>query len=248
MLDAQTATTETTTATTEVATDFLKSKTGTLVDLDLGETSPVATEEAATPEAEATNNELSLQEQLELHDSLNPAADEATPADATPEDGAPDWTSEKLIKINTEFKEATGIDLKEGYDLIVEMRAELSAIKEGKQQETLQSAATKLQEAWGVNDAEVRRRASEVAAYAAKLPESMRQAIDNVDGIQLAWQHLQTSKANRQSRGKGGVETDGNTRSYSRKQVSDWMRNDPATYDLHAAGIAAARKAGRMTD
>jgi hypothetical protein len=241
MLNTQTATIET--ATAEVATDFLKSKTGTLVDLDLGEASPAATEETTTaPEATETtsNDELSLQEQLELHDSLNPASAEDTPTEAATEDGTPDWTSEKLVKINSEFKEVTGIDLKEGYDLMVEMRAELAAIKEGKQQETLQSAATKLQEAWGVNDAEVQRRASEVAAYAAKLPESMRQAIDNVDGIQLAWQHLQTSKANRQSKGKGGVETDGNTRSYSRKQVSDWMRNDPA--------IAAARKAGRMTD
>lgn len=235
------------TQTTETAADFLKTKTGTLSDMDLGETAeqPEATEKPATEEA----TELSLEEQLALHDSLNPEEPAADATETTTtEEGAPDWTSEKLVKINTDFKEATGIDLKEGYELMVEMRAELNAIKEGKQQETLQSAATKLQEAWGVNDAEVQRRAAEVAAYAAKLPESMRQAIDNVDGIQLAWQHLQTSKANRQLKGKGGVETDGNTRSYSRKQVSDWMRNDPATYDLHAAGIAAARKAGRMTD
>lgn len=243
MLDGQT----TETATTETASDFLKTKTGTLSDLDLGETSPVATDDVA-PAAEESNNELSLQEQLALHDSLNPEKPEDAPTGAAAEDGTPDWTSEKLVKINTDFKEATGIDLKEGYELMVEMRAELNAIKENKQQETLQSAATKLQEAWGVNDAEVQRRAAEVAAYAAKLPESMRQAIDNVDGIQLAWQHLQSSKANRQLKGKGGVETDGNTRSYSRKEVSEWMRNDPATYDLHAAGIAAARKAGRMTD
>ena len=244
MLDTQTTETAT-------ATDFLKTKTGTLSDMGLGETSPVATEQPDATEKPLTEEtaELSLEEQLALHDSLNPEEPAADATDTTTtEEGAPDWTSEKLVKINTDFKEATGIDLKEGYELMVEMRAELNAIKEGKQQETLQSAATKLQEAWGVNDAEVQRRAAEVAAYAAKLPESMRQAIDNVDGIQLAWQHLQTAKASRQLKGKGGVETDGNTRSYSRKQVSEWLRNDPATYDLHAAGIAAARKAGRMTD
>ena len=236
---------------TATAADFLKTKTGTLSDMDLGEISPVETEQPDATEKSPTEEtaELSLEEQLALHDSLNPEEPAADPTDTTTtEEGAPDWTSEKLVKINTDFKEATGIDLKEGYELMVEMRAELNAIKEGKQQETLQSAATKLQEAWGVNDAEVQRRAAEVAAYAAKLPESMRQAIDNVDGIQLAWQHLQTAKASRQLKGKGGVETDGNTRSYSRKQVSEWLRNDPATYDLHAAGIAAARKAGRMTD
>jgi hypothetical protein len=231
--------------------DYLSSRVGSLANLEGMEGSPIAN--VVTPEAETTadatpEGELSLEEQLKLHDELNPEATTEETPEATTEDGAPDWTSEKVVQLTESFKEATGIDLKEGYELMMEMRAELSAIKEAKQGEALQVAATQLQQAWGVNDAEVNRRAVEVAAYVAKLPEATRAALDNVEGIQLAWRHIEASKATRQAQRKGAPVIDGNVQTYSRKQVNDWMFNDPATYDKHAAAIAAARKAGRLTD
>jgi hypothetical protein len=231
--------------------DYLSSRVGSLANLEGMEGSPIA--EVVTSEAPAAGatpeGELSLEEQLKLHDELNPETTTEETPEATTEDGTPDWTSEKLVKLTTDFKEATGIDLKEGFELVAELRAELNSMKEAKQGEALQVAATQLQQAWGVNDAEVSRRAVEVAAYVAKLPEATRAALDNVEGIQLAWRHIEASKATRQAQRKGGAPViDGNAQTYSRKQVNEWMFNDPATYDKHSAAIAAARKAGRLTD
>jgi hypothetical protein len=198
--------------------------------------------------ADAVEETASLQDQLALHDAMTETAapaDDATPVD----DVAPDWTSDRMVKMDADFKETMGVGVKEAYDMFNEIRAELTTLRETKQQDSVTQAATTIQKAWGVNDAEFTRRASEVAAYVKTLPEATQAAVDNVDGVQLVWQHLQSRRATSNATGgKQGNTSSGTPQSFSRADITRWMMTEPATYNKYATAIAAARLAGRITD
>jgi hypothetical protein len=196
---------------------------------------------------DAVEDTASLQDQLALHDAMTETA--APVDDAAPVDATPDWTSDRMVKMDADFKETMGVGVKEAFDMFNEMRAELTTLRETKQQDSVTQAAATIQKAWGVNDAEFTRRATEVAAYVKTLPEATQAAVDNVDGVQLVWQHLQARKATSNATGgKPGNTTSGTPQSFSRADITRWMMTEPATYNKYATAIAAARLAGRITD
>lgn len=215
---------------------------GTAPDLVLPEETPVE----ETPDAPPEELAATLEDQLKLHDAASQEAASETPA--TAEDEQLDWSSERMVKLDANFKEVTGVGIKEAYDLFAEMKQELATLRGAQQDTVLQQAANQLKEGWAVNDAEFTRRTQEVAKYVSTLGPDLQKSLDNVNGVQLVWNHLQSQRSQKATGGGGSPQLGGSPQTFSRRQVENWMVNDPDTYNKHQVAIAAARKAGTLTD
>jgi hypothetical protein len=142
-----------------------------------------------------------------------------------------------------QFKQMVGIDLTEAmqryealttlHEETVAMRSEVAAIE----------ARRNLQAAWSVNDTEFERRVDTINKYAAKYPDVVAK-YDTLDGLQVLWDKLSSSKRNKASASASDVPA--SAKRYSAAELRKLMTTDVAGYKAVEADVAKAYAEGRV--
>jgi hypothetical protein len=142
-----------------------------------------------------------------------------------------------------QFKQMVGVDLTEAmqryealttlHEETVAMRSEVAAIE----------ARRNLQTAWAVNDVEFERRVDTINKYAAKYPDVVAK-YDTLDGLQVLWDKLSSSKRNKA--GTGASDVPANAKRYSAADLRKLMTTDVTAYKAIEADVAKAYAEGRV--
>jgi hypothetical protein len=142
-----------------------------------------------------------------------------------------------------QFKQMVGVDLTEAmqryealttlHEETVAMRSEVAAIE----------ARRNLQTAWSVNDVEFERRVDTINKYAAKYPDVVAK-YDTINGLQVLWDKLSSSKRNKA--GTGASDVPASAKRYSAADLRKLMTTDVAGYKAIEADVAKAYAEGRV--
>lgn len=204
-------------------------------------------------ETVGTAEEETLQSLLDAHDSTEVANVEDAPTTPT----TPDFDAPEMKGFADQFKQYMGIDLKEAYESFTSMRDQYASIveqynsvKEQSAQQEYQRTVDSLKADWGVNDAEFNRRAQAVLDYVAKLPEGLRQQVDNPEGIKLVWGQI--AKREGTPAKNTAVVPQGQSsvapQSFKKSELLVMMTKNPALYESMQSQIIAAYEANRVID
>jgi hypothetical protein len=197
-----------------------------------------------------TAEEETLQSLLDAHDST---VEDTTPTNPT----NPDFDTPEMKGFADQFKQYMGIDLKEAYESFTSMRDQYASIveqynsvKEQSAQQEYQRTMDAIKTDWGVNDAEFNRRAQAVLNYVAKLPEGLRQQVDNPEGIKLVWGQIAKREGTPTKNNVVVPQGQSNVspQSFKKSELLVMMTKNPALYESMQAQIIAAYEAGRVID
>lgn len=209
--------------------------------------------QSGATEATETAEEETLQSLLDAHDSTEAASVEDTPTTPT----TPDFDAPEMEGFADQFKQYMGIDLKEAYESFTSMRdqyasivEQYNAVKEQSAQQEYQRTVDNLKAEWGVNDAEFNRRAQAVLDYVAKLPEGLRQQVDNPEGIKLVWGQIAKREGTPTKNTAVAPQGQSNAapQSFKKSELMVMMTKNPALYESMQPQIIAAYEANRVID
>lgn len=220
--------------------------TSVVVDAEVTEVAePETTEATEVADAEATE---------EKPTDLNAALDEYEGTTETTEEPVEEFSyeSEQFQALEKFVKDKLGIpSLKDAVEAINALQEKVASFEQAQAAQTVQTVQNTLQAEWGVTEAEYNRRITLVSEYHSNLLKqnpALAKQLDNAEGIQLIWSRLDKTKKSPGVTAKGVGSVGSKGRTFKKSEITNWMLNDPATYQANAAAIAEARKAGRITN
>jgi hypothetical protein len=149
-------------------------------------------------------------------------------------------------KLNEEFKAVLGVDLQEAVQMFNDMKAELQQMKQQSYQGNVEQIAVQLRQSWGVNDAELSRRATLINEYAAKLPANLRSSLETADGIQLAWRVITQDNTFVTAKAMASATASTSKPVFKRTELQTMMIKEPAKYAAMEQEINLAYQEGRI--
>jgi len=143
-------------------------------------------------------------------------------------------------KFKKQFEKAFGIPVEDA----IKQFAEVQVIR---QQQNVDKQLSDLKKAWGVDDATVASRLTEVQARFAKYPQSLQASLDNPEGAQLIWAKLQMERGGQRQSPTTGLDRStttpgrGASKTVTQAQLDaltpqEWAANSAQIAELYASG------------
>lgn len=196
-------------------------------DVNLEGTSSASGNEAAPADEELDLSFLDLPTETAPAEVVAPADEALDPEDA---------------KFKKQFEKAFGIPVEDA----IKQFAEVQTIR---QQQAIDKQLSDLKKAWGVDDATVASRLTEVQARFAKYPQSLQASLDNPEGAQLIWAKLVMERGGQRQTPTTGLDRSSTTPGRGTKKMVTQAQLDALTAQEWAANseqIAALYASGRI--
>jgi hypothetical protein len=191
---------------------------------------------------EATPSNEAAQPDEELDLSFLDLPTEPVQADAEVVAQADEALDPEDAKFKKQFEKAFGIPVEDA----IKQFAEVQAVR---QQQAVDKQLSDLKKAWGVDDATVASRLTEVQARFAKYPQSLQASLDNPEGAQLIWAKLVMERGGQRQTPTTGLDRSSTTPGRGAKKMVTQAQLDALTPQEWAANseqIAALYAAGRI--
>lgn len=209
---------------------------------------PATEELGAEPGIESA---LDLYERQIAQQELDGAAPQNGEAATEPQaEASIDWNSDKVKQLGEMFKDVLGVDLKSAHEMVMDLQKQQAVLAEQQAERAFQEQVRSLQDEWGVNEAELNRRLNAVVEYAQKLPEGIRQQVDNPEGFKLLWSRLEGKQAAPKTSSRSSASTATSSKKYvfKKSEINSMMMQRPEEYSARQGEIAQAFALGQVLD